>query len=182
MRGLPWIVAILAFTLIPSFAAAQEDGMEGPSNKQVGVGLVAGAAFPFANNEDYAITESWGFYVDIPVISTFHISPATTLYRLDHKKNGDIGNKGITDISLNFKFVIPLPGWKIWLAALMGISNGHFKNGDFIQPHVGGNTGFSYRVVSNLDILLSAQYKLIIDGDQRNINMIQSMAGLQFNF
>jgi len=171
------IVGLLVFS-VP--AQAQETG-EG-TNKQVGLGIMAGATFPFANSENYKITEAWGFYVDIPIISTFHISPATTLYRLDHKSDGTIGNKGITDLSINFKFVIPLPSWKIFLAATMGISNGSFKGGDVVQMHVGGNLGFTVRLISNLDFMAMCQYKLLIDGDQGNLHLMQPTAGLQFNF
>jgi hypothetical protein len=172
-----FILAAVLFATVPALAQVETGAEVG--NRQVGLGLVAGAAFPFANQEKYKITESWGFYVDIPIISTFHISPATTLYRLN---SDNVGNNGITDLSLNFKFVIPLKMWHIYVAALMGISNGKFINDDFIQMHVGGNLGFAYRVISNIDITAMCQYKLIIDGDQGNVNMMQAMGGMQFNF
>ncbi len=167
--------------LMEASVLAAEDG-KGARNKQVGLGVIGGAAFPIANSRSYKITESWGFYVDVPIISTFHITPAATLYRLDPKDDTTPTNAGITDLSMNFKFVIPLPGWKIFIAAMMGASNGLFVNNDFIHLHVGGNLGFGYRIVSNLDFVLMGQYKLIVDGDQSNLNMIQAMGGLQFNF
>lgn len=181
-RFLCCLVSVLVLMSATAAYAQMETGSG--SNRQVGIGLLGGAAFPFANEHKYKITESWGFYVDIPIISTFHISPSTILYRLDpaDPDTTDIGNSGITDLSLNFKFVIPLRLWRIYLAALMGASHGRFVEGGFIHLHVGGNVGFAYRIVSNLDFTTMCQYKLIIDGDQRNVNMIQAMAGLQFNF
>lgn len=191
-RALSVLLAILVLCFA-SPVTAEEDGSEGPSNKQVGLGILGGAAFPIANEQNFRITESWGFFVDIPIISTFHITPSTILYRLEHESDSRIGNHGITDISLNFKFVIPVSTWKIFIAAMMGLSNGSFvhyvgdddddkTNSDPVQMHFGGNAGFGYRIVSNLDFIALCQYKLIVDGDQRNINMIQAMGGLQFNF
>ncbi len=196
MRTMLIRVAIVVFVFMLSLPLAQaqeEDGGIGPGNRQVGLGVIAGAMFPFKNKYNYKITESYGFYVDIPVISTFHISPQTILYRLDYKGGDNKSawdsdaeppdNAGITDISINFKFVIPLPGWKIFIAALMGVSNGHFIEDDQVQFHAGGSFGFSYRVISNLDLLLMGQYKYLVDGDQGGgLHMVHGMGGLQFNF
>ncbi|RJO68058.1 MAG: hypothetical protein C4523_07840 [Myxococcales bacterium] len=175
-----WVVAYAAAFILCGSALAQETGVEGPSNRQVGLGVLVGANFPFSNNVDYKITESWGFFVDIPIISTFHIAPSTTLYRL----NMDDGSsdQGIADVSLNFRFVIPFPMWGLFFAAFLGTSYGEFVEGDVIQAHVGGNLGFTVRLVSNLDFIMLGQYKLLIDGNQSNVNSAQAMAGLQFNF
>ena len=182
LAGLVLLIVLAASTKL--FAAEGEEAGSGEiSNRQVGIGFLAGAQFPVANKYDYKITESWGFFVDIPLISTFHISPAAMLYRLEPEKSGVLPtNAGITDLTMNFKFVIPLVDWKLFFSALMGISNGHFIENDWIQMHVGGHAGFGYRVVSNLDLIAMCQYKLIIDGDQQNLNAIQAMGGMQFNF
>lgn len=179
MRTWSVFVMLLIISMISTSPALAQEEEGSDRNRSVGIGVLAGAAFPFANSRSYKITESWGFYVDIPVISTFHIAPSTTLYRLE--ENGG-GNHGIADLDVNFKFVIPVNIAKIFFAAMMGASYGSFVEEDVIHLNVGANTGFAVRLVSNLDFVALCQYKLIIDGDQSNVNMMQAMAGLQFNF
>ena len=43
---------------------------------------------------------AYGFYVDIPLISTFHITPSSELYKF--------ADQNATDFDLAFKFIIPL--------------------------------------------------------------------------
>ncbi|MEZ4270102.1 MAG: hypothetical protein R3C68_01265 [Myxococcota bacterium] len=59
------------------------------SSQGVGIGVAGGAAFsPTKINEnaqeiDVGSGFAWGFFVDIPLLETFYISPAAILYELD---------------------------------------------------------------------------------------------------
>jgi len=175
MRNWTALALILALMLWSFECFAQEE--DGSANKQVGLGAIGGVNIPIAKDSGYEVTECWGFYTDIPVISTFHVSPQVNLWRII-----DNGKKsGAADLDLNFKFVIPLPGWKIFLSALLGLSTGDYKIGMY-APHLGGNLGFTYRMVSNLDLVIMFQYKFLVDGTQHNVHQLEPLGGLQFNF
>lgn len=177
MRRVLFIGLVLCFIFsLSSFAFAAE---KGPSRHKIGLAAIAGAAFPLPM-DDYRITESWGFLVDIPLINWFHLAPSAILYRLDEKDGQDFGE---TDLSMRFRFVVPLPGWKLFFAPFMGMSYGHFGVSDVIKFHAGGSLGFNARIVSNVDFVFVTQYKFIMNGGLHddNLHMLQPMAGFQFN-
>jgi len=174
------------------------------SNRQVGIGLLGGVAFPLPNLKTYEITESWGLFFDFPIISTFHVAPQTIIYRLKLDKDkirelkngsGRLRNQGkpfanvvkdsaAADLSVNFKFVLPISDWKIFIGFLMGLSMGTFLENDAYGIHLGGNAGFSYRFAPNLDVLLHVQYRIIfdLDSDADHVQHIQPMAGFMYSF
>ena len=96
-RGISLSAAVLVLALAaPRLASAQ-------NAHQVGLGVAAGLAY--SNTELDNASESiggrfaWGFFVDIPLLSTFYITPATMLYDLDH--NG-VTTK-VTDVDLQLQ-------------------------------------------------------------------------------
>ena len=157
------------------------------SDRQAGVSAYAGAHFPIHNR--YNITESWGFFVDIPIISTFYVTPQANIYRLvrsdkittsDGKLKYDI--TGITDLSMNFKFVVPIDYWRVFFAATLGMSNGKFKPDSVILPHFGGLFGFGYRAFPNIDLFLQSQYKVLVSTGEGNPQFINLVGGVSFWF
>ena len=176
-----------------------------PGAKMTGLGVYAGIMTPIngANWRDYKVSESWGFYVNIPVIPHFHIMPQANIYRLVFKGKGSneilyktnakgqlvpylnkylpAKETGVTDLSLNFKFNLPIGRWNLFLAPVMGISNGGFAHNDPVHAHVGAGLGFTVNLVSVLDFVLMTQYKFMIDSSQDNIHFFHTFAGLQFN-
>ena len=103
-----WMIALTVVLLaaVPVFAQ--------PDRSSVGLGVSVGAAWPQASSDhvsvgslpeidDWATSFNWGFYVDIPIIWTFHITPSAELYKF--------GDENATDIALAFKFIIPV--WKL---------------------------------------------------------------------
>jgi len=142
--------------------------------RPVGLGVAAGIALPTSSNlGDIDPALSWGFFVDIPIISTFTITPSTILYRIDPK---NVTGAAATDVSLNFKFIIPLGPFE----PFAGITAGITSTSD-LQPHVGGVLGASFNIVSNLDIYASVNYRLTID-DAGNVSTWHIFAGPLFRF
>ena len=71
----------------------------------VGLGFSLGGAMPTGNLASIpgmsgVISFDYGFYVDIPLISTFHITPSSELYRF--------ADQNATDFDIAFKFIVPL--------------------------------------------------------------------------
>src|SRR4051812_12951427 len=93
--GLAAATAVLALAFT---APARAD------SRTVGLGVAAGVAVP-NGKPDFAASMNWGFFVDIPLLNTFHITPSTMLYKL---RDSTGAGSSATDVSLNFKFVIPL--------------------------------------------------------------------------
>ena len=156
--------------------------------RKVGLGAYGGGNFPVGNRFKYETTEAWGFQVDIPVISVFYITPQAQLYRLVQKKFDPKTNRvsydatGVTDLSTNFKFIVPVNQWRLYFAAVMGLSNGRFDKNDPIVPHMGFQFGFGYRVFSNVDFFAQGQYRLLINASEGNLNMIQAIGGFSYSF
>ena len=111
-------------------------------NNSVGLGLGAGVQLPSAENP-YRASEAWGFFTDIPLLETFHVSPSTMVYRLN-PKDGSPG-KSATDISMNFKFIVPIKRVDFMAGVTAGITST-----DELKPHVGIIGGTSFNLVSNL--------------------------------
>lgn len=147
------------------------------AKRAVGLGVGAGLAVPTAA-APFKMAPAFGFYTDIPLISTFHITPSTLVYRLD-PKDGSTGSTA-TDVSINFKFMIPLGR----LDLFGGVTAGLTATNE-LTPHVGGLAGASYNIVSNLDVFVNVGYKFLVpkDGGQ-NVHDIQIFAGplIRFNY
>ena len=81
-------MAILAFIgFKSSHANAHPHSRLMNNNNNVGLGLGAGLQVPTAENP-FKPSEAWGFYTDIPLLETFHVSPSTLVYRLTPKDGG----------------------------------------------------------------------------------------------
>lgn len=142
--------------------------------RPVGLGIAAGVALPNgpgALEIDPAF--AWGFYTDIPLVSTFHITPSTTVYRLDPA--GQPGDSA-TDVSLNFKFVVPLGIIEPFAGITAGVTSAQK-----LEPHVGGLLGLSINLISNLDVFASLNYRLLIR-DGGNVGTWYIFAGPLFRF
>lgn len=138
----------------------------------VGLGLGLGAALPH-DGHGFDPALSWGFYVDIPLISTFHITPSTLVYTL--KRPGQDGISA-TDVSLNFKFMVPLGPLELFAGLTAGLTSTQD-----LDPHVGGLAGAQFRVLPNVDVFAQANYRVILIGD-RNIRDLMIYAGPIFRF
>ncbi|MBN2496584.1 MAG: hypothetical protein JXR96_18490 [Deltaproteobacteria bacterium] len=169
MRRVTLLIAALAICAIPLSAAAS-------SAESVGLGVALGVAFPEGADlktevvvDDWDPSFNWGFYVNIPLISTFHITPSAELYQ--------IGEQNATDISIAFKFIVP-----IWLLDIyVGVVPGLTTIADIHAMNVGGLVGLSFNMIANLDFFVQAKYKIMFHGDH-NVRTLHGHAGVLFTF
>jgi hypothetical protein len=138
------------------------------------LGVSLGAAFPQGQTDNVQVGDwkgsfNWGFYVNIPLIYTFHITPSAELYRLNEIN--------ATDIDMAFKFIIPLGRLDIYV----GFSPGLTTVGDNTFPHVGGLLGVGFRLISNLDVFVQAKYNFLFDSSQ-NFRILHGNAGILYHF
>ena len=166
------LVSSLA-ALWPETAEAQYQPPYLSGRNNVGLGIAAGFQIPSAD-EPLSPSGAWGFYTDIPLLRTFHISPSTIVYRLDR----DDGSRPMaaTDISMNFKFIVPLQRWDIMAGATTGITSL-----DELTPHMGVLGGVSFKVVSNLHFFAHGHYRYLLD-DDGVIHDTQLLFGPLFKF
>ena len=112
---------------------------------------------------------NWGFYVNIPLLYTFHITPSSELYKIQ--------DQNATDIDLAFKFIVPLST----LAVYAGFVPGLTAISNVLDLHIGVLGGVTFPLVSNLDLFLQAKYNILFDGGQ-NMQIIHANAGVLFKF
>ena len=168
MKGLHLLFSVVvlgALTCVP--LAAQGEG-------SVGLGVSFGATMaegstPAIPNPGGSVAFNWGFFVDIPLISTFHITPSSELYRLSG------GNA--TDVDLAFKFIVPLSGMEIFAGVVPGLT----AISTALDPHIGVLGGVSLKLISNLDVFAQAKYNILFDGGQY-MHMFHLNGGLLFKF
>jgi hypothetical protein len=158
--------ALFVLTIVPPAAQAQS----GP----IGLGIALGAAFPAGRTPEIQSTDwrgsfNWGFYVNIPLIYTFHLTPSAELYKLD--------DQNATDMAIAFKFIVPLSRFSVYAGAVPGLT----AVGGVTAAHVGVLAGSSLQLVSNLDLFVQGKYKWLFQGEQ-NIRVLHLNAGLLFNF
>lgn len=145
----------------------------------VGLGIAGGGAYAAADleeSEDTAeATPVWGFFVDIPLLPTFYISPAAMLYELDLGQ----GKRPVTDIDLNFKFIVPLGFGRLGAGLTGGITN---AEADYAFHY--GVLGYaSLKLVSNLDAFALVQYKKIIHEElDARVDNVHGLVGGMFYF
>lgn len=162
------LTALLLAIAVPQSAFAGAKG--------VGIGVAGGFAWSpdqLDNSENVGAGYGWGFFVDIPLTDTFYISPATTIYEL---KLGD-ERKPVTDIDLNFKFMIPLNRMKLALGVTAGVTIAEEK----YHGHWGALGYLSYNLVSNIDIFVMTQYKQLVRTG-KEINDLHNYLGFMFRF
>jgi hypothetical protein len=140
----------------------------------VGLGVALGAAFPDGSTADISSDNgeasfNWGFYVDIPLLASFHVTPSSELYKL--------GGDNATDMALTFKFIVPLPRFDLYAGFVPGLT----AVGSTTAPHVGVVGGAAFVLVSNLDMFAQAKYVILFDGSE-NLRVLHLNTGILFRF
>jgi len=158
--------------------------------KNVGLGVAAGLAYSPSdvNTAGAAATATkqavgaglaWGFFVDIPLLETFYVTPSAMLYE---QKIGIDGKKmQATDIDINFKFIVPIGDLRLGAGALGGITAGADTK---YSGHYGALGFASFTLVSNLEAFAMVQYKQLMRDSVAggNITNIYGFAGVMFHF
>ena len=140
----------------------------------VGLGISLGTAITQGSTQNISnpggsISFNWGFYVDIPLLETFHITPSSELYKIQ--------DQNATDIDLAFKFIIPLSTLEVYAGFVPGLT----AVSSVLDPHVGVVGGAIFPLVSNLDFFVQGKYNFLFDGSQ-NLQIIHANAGILFKF
>jgi hypothetical protein len=144
------------------------------SGDSVGLGIAVGATFPQGSTSgipstDWKTSLNWGFYVNIPLIYTFHLTPSSELYKFE--------DQNATDMSIAFKFIVPLSRFDLYVGFVPGLT----AVADVTAAHVGIVGGGNFPLISNLDMFVQGKYKLVFqDGD--NIKVLHVNVGVLFNF
>ena len=163
------ILPVLLLGLLAATAAPAQS-----PNGPVGLGAVAGLAFPSGSTVEVPSTDgktsfNWGFFVNIPVLSTLHLTPSAELYRL--------GGVNATDLSLAFKLIVPLQRFDLYAGLVPGLT----AVSEVTVPHVGLLGGVSFPLVGNLDLYLQAKYNWIFQGGE-NLRVLHANTGILFIF
>jgi hypothetical protein len=161
--------------------------------RNVGLGVAGGIAWSGSKidyrsatatagtaSEQIGTRPAWGFFVDIPLLPTFYISPAAMLYSM---KYDDAGNtRPVTDLDLNFKFIVPISDLHLGAGLTAGLSAGLPSKPNGYVPHVGGLGYLSYNLVANLDAFLLLQYKRQMVENASAVDDIHAFVGGMFRF
>jgi hypothetical protein len=163
---LVFVLAIILGVLAPPACQAQGDS--------VGLGISVGTAFPQGNTDsisstDWKMSLNWGFYVNIPLIYPFHLTPSSELYKFD--------DQNATDMSIAFKFIVPLSRFDLYAGFVPGLT----AVKTVTAPHVGVLIGGNFPLVSNLDVFVQGKYKFLFEGNE-NLRVLHANVGLLFNF
>jgi hypothetical protein len=144
------------------------------SANSVGLGASVGLAFPQGSTTDIPSTDwktslNWGFYVNIPIISTLHLTPSAELYRFD--------GANATDISLAFKFIVPLSRFDLYVGLVPGLT----AVDDVLPVNLGVMAGGSFPLVGNLDLFVQGKYAWVFQGGD-NLRVLHLNTGILFVF
>jgi hypothetical protein len=172
-----FVLSALALALVvaaPRGAHANASG--------VGLGVAAGLAYSNSEINVQGAKQAvggrfaWGFFVDIPLLPTFYITPAAMLYDLK-----DVNNHTLkaTDIDLNFKFIVPIGDLHLGAGLTGGLTSGVEAS---YAPHYGLLGVISYTLVANLDAFAMVQYKKMVRDSGGNISDIHAFGGGMFRF
>ncbi len=171
-------VALLAATA-PARANPQPWNGSWNTASGVGLGVAIGADIP-SSARDFKVSPDWGFFVDIPLLESFHITPSTMLYTL-RPSNSAVNGPGsqATDVSLNFKFNIPVNRVDIFAGVTVGITST-----ESLDPHMGLLAGATYHFLPNLGLFAQVNYKYLFRSDDvgGNVHNVQIYAGPMFRF
>jgi hypothetical protein len=162
-------LAIGVFAVVLTFPLAARS-----SGDSVGLGLSLGAALPQGSTTSIASTDwrpsfDWGFYVDIPLIATFHLTPSAELYKF--------GDQNATDMAIAFKFIVPLSRLDLYAGFVPGLTT----VSSVTAFHVGALAGGAFRLISNLDLFTQVKYVVLFEGGQ-SIRGLRFNAGILFKF
>ena len=160
--------------VIPNQAAAHARG--------VGLGVAVGGSYsptdiaddPTKASRTPGSSLAWGFFVDIPLLETFYISPAAMLYELDL----GTGKRPVTDTDLSFKFIIPLGDLAIGAGFTVGITN---AEADY-AGHYGGIASLALKLVPNFGVFAMMQYKKLLRDEKTDIDNLHGFVGGMFYF
>jgi hypothetical protein len=160
--------------LIPLMLALPLCGFADASASSVGLGFSIGGAVPTGNltgitTMSGVLSFNWGFYVDIPLISTFHITPSSELYKF--------ADQNATDFDLAFKFIVPLGSMDVFAGVVPGLT----AVSNVLALHLGALAGASFSLVSNLSAFVQGKWDLLFDPSQ-NVNVFHLTAGILFAF
>ncbi len=161
------VIAVFAVALaFPPAARAASDS--------VGLGLSLGVALPQGStanisSSDWRPSFDWGFYVNIPLIATFHLTPSAELYKF--------ADQNATDMAIAFKFIVPLSRLDLYAGFVPGLTT----VSDVTAFHVGALAGCSFRLIGNLDLFTQVKYIFLFEGDQ-SIRGLRINAGILFKF
>jgi len=142
----------------------------------IGVGVMAGVAYApndFDENgskSDGGVSEAWGLLVDIPVVPWFYLSPAATFYRVDLPG----GTSTVTDLDMNFKFVMPVDAWRLGVGGLVGASNIEAM----YRVNYGALIYAGYRIRPSLELFAMGRYKSIHRGNLEDVNNLHAFLGI----
>lgn len=166
------LAAPLALALLLSAAPARGEA--------VGLGIGIGAAIPIddvtkINNVDTPLEANfgWGFFVDIPLIMSFHLTPSAMVYRIND-------NQVAADMGLAFKFIVTLP----FVRPYAGLNVGTTVFGADQEFTVGGIGGLGINLVANLDAFVQGQYGVMVrDVEQGgNVKFAHATVGALIRF
>ena len=141
----------------------------------VGLGVAAGVDLYDHQEIDMKTSFSWGFFVDIPLLDTFYITPAAMVYELELPGSDD--KVAATDIDMNFKFVVPLHPLSLGFGVTAGLTTGL---GDY-YGHYGALGYLGWNIVANLDLFAMVQYKRLTAYSE-DYNNIHAYGGVMFRF
>ncbi len=169
MKRRMYVVVVLAIILVVSIPLASY-----AAGDSVGLGISVGATFPQGStgsisSTDWKTSLNWGFYVNIPLIYTFHLTPSSELYKFD--------DQNATDMSIAFKFIVPLSRFDLYAGFVPGLT----AVSHVIVPHVGVLAGGNFPLISNLDIFVQGKYKFLFEGGE-NLRVLHVNVGILFNF
>jgi len=183
------IVSVLALAMaMPAAARAAEEPNEASqesSARGVSLGLLGGVNWQI-NDGDRTLSdlsEAYGFFVDIPIISTFYIAPEALIYRINFIKgsqpDGEYG-RGITELTLNFKFILPLGAHRFSLGMRGGAVVGAQAANDFpMSGHFGAMAGYDFNFLKNLGFVTRVIYDFV-PIKQGNLHKLFALIGLRF--
>jgi hypothetical protein len=161
-RAMLVVAIVAALVVVPSLASAK------PSP---GLGVFSG--FKLHPGGEIDLSYNFGFLVDLPLIQTFHICPSADTYK--------IGDAAVTDLSLAFKFIIPLRGLRPYAAIAPGLTT----FGNERDMHLAGSLGTYIQLVANIDLLVGVQYKRMMINDDEDLTksgQFLGQAGVLFRF
>lgn len=153
-------------------SAQTEASGSGSGRGPIRLSAALGASFPHGSGR-WDPTFAWGFFVDLPLISHFYVTPSAILYELDPR---DAGGTAAADVSMSFKFGLPIDAFELYAALTTGLTSA-----DEIDVHFGGLGGASFQLLDNLDVFVQVTYRVIL-ADVGNVQNLQAFVGPSFRF